>query len=246
MDIPFPPPPPPPIPQPLLSIVAIHQRNYWSCAALITLIWDWAISLEDEVQYIWKSPSMTNKWVYLVSRYLGIISQVVDSAIILSNGCKPVPKEICRTWMSFENASSMILFAIIEFIQCLRVYAFYNKNAKLGILLSVWFCGGMGAAIYYLWYGFSPSHMDFDPSCAVIHIPLISIIFGAIPIANQAIALSLLFWRRKVVAPGYLEAVPVAYVVLRDGFLLFFATCGIMGIAMVYITKKAHPIYLTP
>lgn len=35
-----------------------------------------------------------------------------------------------------------------------------------------------------------------------------------------------LFWRRKVIAPGYLEDVPIAYIVLRDGILLFIATCG--------------------
>ena len=39
-------------------------------------------------------------------------------------------------------------------------------------------------------------------------------------------ALILLFWRRKVVAPGYLGDVPIAYIVLRDGVLLFLATCG--------------------
>jgi len=89
----------------------------------------------------------------------------------------------------------MILFGLIEFIQCLRgeisaaplgkyiqegmiVYAFYNKNAKLGICLVIWFCAGIGGAVYYVWYGFSPSHLDFDPSCAVVHMPLISIVFG--------------------------------------------------------------------
>jgi len=49
---------------------------------------------------------------------------------------------------------------------------------------------------------------------------------SAIPVANQAMALFLLFWRRKVVAPGYLGDVPIAYIVLRDGILLFLATCG--------------------
>lgn len=115
---------PPAMDEPLISIVAIHERNYWSCTsssadqtrgrgqfqiitgvALTTLLWDLAISLEDEIQYIWKcvpnqpyvlflsrklilfpgasrSPSMTNKWVYLISRYLGIISQLSVGLLI--------------------------------------------------------------------------------------------------------------------------------------------------------------------
>jgi hypothetical protein len=76
-------------------------------------------------------------------------------------------------------------------------------------------------------------------------------------------ALFLLFWRRKVVAPGYLGDVPIAYIVLRDGILLFVATCGqffrtqpnmrshlgpvgIFAVGMAYVTKKAHPIYMIP
>jgi len=46
------------------------------------------------------------------------------------------------------------------------------------------------------------------------------------PVTNQVVALCLLFWRRKVVAPGYLEDVPIAYIVLRDGIMLLLATCG--------------------
>jgi hypothetical protein len=58
------------------------------------------------------------------------------------------------------------------------VYAFYNKNTKLAIFLVMWFCAEAGAVVYYLCYKFGPSHMDFDPSCAVIDMPLISIVIG--------------------------------------------------------------------
>ena len=50
--------------------------------------------------------------------------------------------------------------------------------------------------------------------------------FSPIGIATQATLLLVLFRRRRVVAPGPLEDVPVAYIVLRDGSLYFLAVCG--------------------
>jgi len=219
-----------------------NQRFYWYTAALAALLWDWAISLEDEVRYIWKSPSITNKWVYLISRYLGIVSQFVASFITFSNGFKDVPKEICQRWTCLETTISLVLFGLVEFIQFLRVYAFYDKNTKIGIFLASWFCIELGTAGYYQ---YRASGLDFDPSCGVIRMPWIAIVVAVNMLVSQFATLFVLFWRRKVVAPGSLEDVPVAYIVLRDGTLLFLATCVNMGISTIYSAKGGHIVFMT-
>ena len=77
-----------------------------------------------------------------MSRYLGITSQLsvgadpitalvidimsdltldrVDNIIIFSNGRKPVPEDICRKWICFEIAVSLISFGLIELLQVLQ------------------------------------------------------------------------------------------------------------------------------
>lgn len=222
------------------------QKNGLSAVALSALLWDWTISLDDEVQYMWRSPLKTNKWVYFVSRYLGIISTLVDNAMIFLNAYKPVPEETCRRWICFETAVSMILFGLTEFIQVLRVYALYHQNPKLRIALILWFSLAVAGCVHYLWY--IATRVDFDLACAMGHLPAIGKVYSAIIIANEAIILFLLFWRCKVIAPSRasLEAVPVAYIVLRDGVLLFLAFCGMMAISTVYHVKQHNSLFVTP
>ena len=49
---------------------------------------------------------------------------------------------------------------------------------------------------------------------------------SALVAVTQTVILFLLFWRRRFIAPGSLEDIPVANVVLRDGVILFIGFCG--------------------
>jgi len=116
----------------------------------------------------------------------------------------------------------------------------------------MWLAGDTAIGAYFIWY--ATVRLDFDPSCAITHVNTLVIGFGyicfdilanvrkltfcssLIGVTIQAAVLVVLFRRRKVVAPGPLKDVPVAYIVLRDGFLSFLGICGHFR---SYLTKQA-------
>src|SRR6267378_2196949 len=59
--------------------------------------------------------------------------------------------------------------------QKMTVYAFYHQNPKLRIILIMWFSVEVAGSAHYLWY--ISTHVDFDPACAMIHLPLIGKIY---------------------------------------------------------------------
>ncbi|TFK49577.1 hypothetical protein OE88DRAFT_357077 [Heliocybe sulcata] len=86
-------------------------------ASATWLVWDLFITLDDEVELIWKSRTSLPKYLYFVSRYVGIFMQALLASGALLMYCAP--------WLIFEAVSSTILVVAVELSMILRVQALY-------------------------------------------------------------------------------------------------------------------------
>ncbi|KAF8150890.1 hypothetical protein B0H34DRAFT_155647 [Crassisporium funariophilum] len=226
--------------QDTLSWVKYH-RSYWSTIALSALVWDTTLCIKNEYKYIWRSPFITNQWVYLVARYFGLLSQTTNHIFIIMQLYGPHTSEWCSARFRLESIACATLLGVIEILLMLRVYAFYNKSRKVAISLSVWFVLEFGVNGYLAWK--SPSFMTFTSSCALAKAPKTAYSYVLIVLCTQAITMALIVHRSRVVAPDGWKTVPIVYLIIRDSSLLFCGTSTIFLVSIPYaIIENQVPI----
>ncbi|EPQ52668.1 hypothetical protein GLOTRDRAFT_131904 [Gloeophyllum trabeum ATCC 11539] len=123
--------------------------KYNAIAAATWLVWDFFISIEDEVELIWKSRNSLPKYLYFFSRYFGMFMQV-----FLAAGAQPL---YCKEWLVFEamcDLLSILLFGrsnaesdadlystfaltvtAVEISMILRIQALYGGSRTVLVLL---------------------------------------------------------------------------------------------------------------
>jgi len=115
----------------------IPVRNYSSLAALVILLLECISNIHSEYTYVWRARHTVVKYIYLLSRYLGLTALLVHNVLIhvvpTDDSVKP---ELCRVWYLFLFVVCAIIIAALDVILLLRVYALYlyKKNAKVHIL----------------------------------------------------------------------------------------------------------------
>ncbi|KAF8994698.1 hypothetical protein BDQ17DRAFT_1080759 [Cyathus striatus] len=92
---------------------AVFIRNVSSLSSLTVLVWEYLLTCGDEYQYIW-IPFTFVKAVYLFSRYIALISLIINNVFVLG-----------------LTALSCSMLAALDFILMLRVYVLYNRSWKV-------------------------------------------------------------------------------------------------------------------
>ncbi|KAH9836336.1 uncharacterized protein C8Q71DRAFT_77913 [Rhodofomes roseus] len=118
------------------SIVSVfagisQARGIHSAAALAWLVYDYALSFEEEVDLIWSSEDTVPKLLYFISRYFGLVVQCTT--------CANLPGLFCRAGLIWTFISLYILAFCVEFSLMLRVYALYARSRSIFVILSTAF-----------------------------------------------------------------------------------------------------------
>jgi len=104
-------------------------------AALVFLLLEYFSNFRSEYTCIWRARPTVANYIYISSRYLGLIGQIVHHVLIHVFPIEvPVKPELCRVWYLFLFGVCAIALANLDAILLLRVYALYRKNTKVYIL----------------------------------------------------------------------------------------------------------------
>ncbi|KZT38670.1 hypothetical protein SISSUDRAFT_1046683 [Sistotremastrum suecicum HHB10207 ss-3] len=104
-------------------------------ASLTMLLYDWMLTLNLEVNYVWKRGFSIPKALYLVTRWFPIISEGFGIAV----QSLPNPSlKMCRYYLSIwlPGTQTAQIF-IVQLILVHRIYALYNRNKHLLRMLLV-------------------------------------------------------------------------------------------------------------
>ncbi|KAH7341981.1 hypothetical protein B0J17DRAFT_746068 [Rhizoctonia solani] len=104
---------------------------YCEIASLTFVLFDHAITFDQEVERIWKSPWSLPKVLFLFNRYTGPISLLVNTTIFTNSP----PYSVCQKWIHFEGAAGIIAKAAAEMIMIFRLYALYRGSRIMLVLL---------------------------------------------------------------------------------------------------------------
>ncbi|KZT69955.1 hypothetical protein DAEQUDRAFT_737706 [Daedalea quercina L-15889] len=105
----------------LVTLIDLAQdRGLHAAAALAWLVYDYLLSLQDEVELIWSSPDTIPKLLYFISRYFGLV--------VASMACADIPRLYCRSAVIWAAVSLYTLVCCVELSLMLRIYALYERS----------------------------------------------------------------------------------------------------------------------
>ncbi|PPQ91253.1 hypothetical protein CVT25_006392 [Psilocybe cyanescens] len=126
------------IDQDLLQNISI--RKWSTLASWAVLLYEYIITFNDEIRFIWSFPVTAVRLIYVLSRYFAIIVQSINVFLILRPlSALDIPEQSCRRWFLFELIAVSVLMAALDSILMLRVYALHRKDRRVGVLLVVLF-----------------------------------------------------------------------------------------------------------
>jgi len=145
---------------PAAALAAILQEaarqgtgtKYGFVASLTLLIYDHITTFADEVELIWKRKFSLVTFLFFVNRYyaVSVVSIVIASSIFTSFSA-----EVCKRMLLFQPLGGGIPLTFFpDFVVALRVYALYERNKYLAVLMACYLGAEFGVA---LWEYLTPS-----------------------------------------------------------------------------------------
>lgn len=121
------------------SILEAQPIIYNTMAVAAILIWDWWITLADEIQYVWKYKISLVNVLYIVIRYVSLGNLIVG--IIFEADLIRPDAGGCKGWIWSRALSWFVVSLCSETLFVVRVFAFYADNFWLRMtLLGVFVC----------------------------------------------------------------------------------------------------------
>ncbi|KAG2081680.1 hypothetical protein BD769DRAFT_702126 [Suillus cothurnatus] len=111
--------------------------SYWTFAASVVVVYDWVITLGQEIELIWRQRWSLITVLYLAIRYIGIPYSVMS---ILINIPFVSVKSAVRINMFYAlNGTNVIVTAMLGVIMIVRLYAMYQRSRMILVFLVVVF-----------------------------------------------------------------------------------------------------------
>ncbi|KAI5116513.1 hypothetical protein M0805_001868 [Coniferiporia weirii] len=100
-----------------LNILQWGRLSHLASFSLIA--YDIFITIDQEIEYIWKARWSFGKIVFIINRYLNLIVKT------------------CVAWLDLQTFETYFIFLLTDIILQMRVYALYDKSKKILLLMLV-------------------------------------------------------------------------------------------------------------
>jgi hypothetical protein len=103
-------------------------------SATVWLVWDIAITMDQEINLIWSTQWTLPKFLYLAARYYGLFNTLFNTIVTIYPTLS-VP--FCSVWSWFVGFSGAVFFTTtVNLILLLRLRALYHRSPKVVIFLT--------------------------------------------------------------------------------------------------------------
>ncbi|KAJ7106585.1 hypothetical protein C8R44DRAFT_805552 [Mycena epipterygia] len=98
--------------------------NGWFLVSLVILCYDHLLTLDSEINYVWRRPKRLSFFLFILLRYLSPLSNIGMSFLIFGD----VELEWCNAWAMAGMFLIVVQCTLVGLILGLRVYAMYSFN----------------------------------------------------------------------------------------------------------------------
>ncbi|KAG2341806.1 hypothetical protein BDR05DRAFT_428041 [Suillus weaverae] len=216
-------------------INATRIGSYFMVAAFAGVMYDWALTLAQEIELVWRQRWSLMTFLYLSVRYLGIIYAVIS--IPFSVPTIPVTDAVSRILYIIQDLTNVVVFPILCVIMIARLHAMYQGSRKMLIFLIVIFLAdnifnGVVTAIGMKHTSMEALILSGTYQCMVNYadgIPLLNSITWILAIVWEVLAMCLAVWiavkhfreLRRHSAGGIIED---CFAVLMKFHVVYFAS----------------------
>ncbi|KZT20881.1 hypothetical protein NEOLEDRAFT_1140217 [Neolentinus lepideus HHB14362 ss-1] len=123
----------------------IQQTRYAELASSIIVIYDHLITLDQEIELIWKSHWTIGKVLFLINRYYALASVICNNCILFSTHLSD-SVSFCLRLFQWQACTGLLVSTIAEIILLLRLYALYQLNRRVLFFMLAAFIVSVGAA----------------------------------------------------------------------------------------------------
>ncbi|KAG1788407.1 uncharacterized protein HD556DRAFT_855893 [Suillus plorans] len=123
--------------------------SYWMVAAGIVVVYDWVLTLGQEIELIWKQRRSLMTMLYLIIRYIGILYSIVN--VLNTMPSVSLTDAVSTITYHALNGTNVTLTAVLGIIMIARLHAMYQGSRTMLMFLVVIFlavniaCGVMAA-----------------------------------------------------------------------------------------------------
>jgi hypothetical protein len=109
-----------------------------TCGGYALLVWDYLLTLDDEITYIWACPTSVVKYLFIGNRYVNLLVQ--PFSISQAAGALPLNSEAsCRGFAWAMALSQSWSYSSVHILVLLRVWILYGRTRKITVALVVAF-----------------------------------------------------------------------------------------------------------
>ncbi|KZP22051.1 hypothetical protein FIBSPDRAFT_1043766 [Athelia psychrophila] len=204
------------------------------------LLWETCITFGSEVEFIWSKPNRSPiKWLYLWIRYYGLAVQILFSIMIFR---LPLPLEGCRTWYNAQFMLVQGLLSSIELVLVIRVYALYNCNKRVVLLMGVFLLSEIGALFAAVLQNTSTMH--FTPRCYTVPEPGLVMPYAAAMVTNHVVIIGLTLGKQFLGNRAVWGRTPLVQLIMRDGTLAFVFMFLLLCMSMAHFAVQINATFI--
>jgi len=221
----------------IMGYERLRMQTSTDVAAVTLLIYDYILTIPNEIDYIWSSQWSVIKVIFLITRYLPFS----DVSLVLIYQLKPfISSRTCEALFRASGWLIVVGIAIAETILAIRTWAMWERNRWMGIFLILL----MSSAVLSCFYvesifldsaKFAPYPSPATPGCLLIHRnPIIAYNFACIIFVETVLILFTLFKAfLHYRVPGTRRG--IGSVLVRDGIVFYFHLLIISTINLIVI-----------
>ncbi|KAJ3781596.1 hypothetical protein GGU11DRAFT_812308 [Lentinula aff. detonsa] len=130
----------------IADVESLYRLRYLSGVALIVMVYDHLLTLDDEFSTIWANTNREylQKLMFVVNRYY--TEAMVIYVVYVSSGLASLDDAVCRRFIWVFALTSTIFTATTHFFITLRLYHSWDKRKRMAIILLIAFTAFISAA----------------------------------------------------------------------------------------------------
>ncbi|KAH7910067.1 hypothetical protein BJ138DRAFT_153658 [Hygrophoropsis aurantiaca] len=228
----------------------LRVREAFGIAGCTLFVWDYILTFEEEVRYIWQAPWTVSKVSFLVSRYGNLACQTfvrVEEAGLLSHGSEAW----CHKFNLFTASYMIVSSESIHILVLMRAWAIWGCTKRvvvslisiyvtyLLLLLSMTILGAVSTSFHTFQY------LGEIGICVGVIPPYIWTIFLASLILDTTVfALTMRSLRKYSRICRHLYPSQLLHQLIKDASIFFFvSTINNIAIMLLWTVYRSSPVY---
>ncbi|KAL4262806.1 DUF6533 domain-containing protein [Pleurotus pulmonarius] len=172
-------------------------RAYFAVSAASLVVYDYFLTLDDELRWIWRQPINVTKCLFLVCRYVGLVPLIILSVALLSLQPDVVySRQHCMAWNWFQTVVFHILLLAFEGLQLIKIHALYAHHIKTMSVVYLFRAGTFVAVMYTS--ATTIRLASYDGSCLIKDVPKQANYFAGVAMSTQVVLSVMIVMHQKV------------------------------------------------